>query len=118
MRPRSSANPPIAPSTLPPLSTPFASLAISPNLRVDIADYADSRHQIVQLQEADTASRNGFVYIDLVSRVRNPLAFGRRCIRAGCVAHRANIPDILALRALPSGRIAALGAQRISDSGH
>src|SRR5712691_4602275 len=37
---------------------------------------------------------------------------------SGCVAHRSNIPDILTLRALPSGRIAALGAQRISDSGH
>ena len=54
----------------------------------------------------------------LVSRVRDPLAFGRRCIPAGCVAHRSDIPDILGLRALPSGRIAGLGAQRISDSGH
>ena len=48
----------------------------------------------------------------LVSRVRNPLAFGRRCIPAGCVAHRSNIPDILALRALPAGRITGLGARR------
>src|SRR5207247_6545197 len=54
----------------------------------------------------------------LVSRVRNPLAFGRHCIPAGCVAHRSNISDILALRALLSGRIVGLGAQRISDSGH
>jgi CPA1 family monovalent cation:H+ antiporter len=58
------------------------------------------------------------VVVFLVSRVRDPLAFGRRCIPAGCVAHPSDIPDILGLRALPSGRIAGLGAQRISDSGH
>src|SRR5439155_6922804 len=39
-----------------------------------------------------------------------PAAFGRRCVPAGCVAPRSNTPGILARRALPSGRIAALGA--------
>ena len=43
----------------------------------------------------------------LVSCLRSSLAFGRRCIPAGCVAHRSNIPDMLPLRALPSGRLAA-----------
>src|SRR5688572_17813726 len=37
-------------------------------------------------------------------------AFGRRCIPAGCVAPPSKIPDILGCRALPSGRLAALGA--------
>ncbi len=46
----------------------------------------------------------------LVSSLRSSLAFGRRCIPAGCVAHRSNISDMLTLRALPSGRLAALGA--------
>jgi hypothetical protein len=52
-----------------------------------------------------------------------PAAFGRRCIPpppqrgcrvggpgSGCVAPRSNTPGILARRALPAGRIAALGA--------
>ena len=59
----------------------------------------------------------------LVPRCGNPRAFGRRCIPpppqrgcrvggpgAGGVARRSNIPDMLAPRALPAGRIAALGA--------
>ena len=37
-------------------------------------------------------------------------AFVRRCIPAGGVARRSNIPDIFAPRALPAGRLAALGA--------
>ena len=41
-------------------------------------------------------------------RDESPAAFGRRCIPAGCVAPRSNIPDILTRRALRSGRIAAL----------
>ena len=39
-----------------------------------------------------------------------PSAFERRCIPSGCVAPPSNIPDILGRRALPAGRIAALGA--------
>src|SRR6266480_4538389 len=46
----------------------------------------------------------------LVSRLRSSFAFGRRCIPAGCVTRRSHIPDILPPRALPSGRLAALGA--------
>src|SRR5437870_1982408 len=57
------------------------------------------------------------------ARGESPPAFGRRCIppppQRGCrvgdpgpggVAPPSNIPDILGRRALPAGRIAALGA--------
>ena len=44
------------------------------------------------------------------ARGESPAAFGRRCIPPDCVAPRSNIPDILARRALPAGRIAGLGA--------
>src|SRR3977135_20379 len=37
-------------------------------------------------------------------------AFGRRCIPSGCVAPPSNTPGILRRRALPAGRLAALGA--------
>jgi len=46
----------------------------------------------------------------LVSCLRSSFAFGRRCIPAGGVAPHSNIPDILTRRALPAGRLAALGA--------
>ena len=61
----------------------------------------------------------------LAARGETAAAFGRRCIpspphraekraagtpASDCVAPRSNIPDILARRALPAGRIAALGA--------
>jgi hypothetical protein len=46
----------------------------------------------------------------LAARRETPAAFGRRCIPPGCVAPRSNIPDILARRALPAGRITGLGA--------
>ena len=59
----------------------------------------------------------------LAARGGSPAAFGRRCIPSppqrgcrvgdpgsGCVAPRSNIPDILARRALPAGRISGLGA--------
>src|SRR5438034_2816979 len=47
---------------------------------------------------------------ELAARGESPAAFGWRCIPAGCVAPRSNTPGILARRALPSGRIATLGA--------
>src|SRR5438552_17591320 len=59
----------------------------------------------------------------LAARGETPAAFGRRCIPpppqrgcrvggpgSGCVAPRSKTPGILARRALPSGRIAALDA--------
>jgi ankyrin repeat protein len=46
----------------------------------------------------------------LAARGATPSAFERRCIPSGCVASPSNIPDILGRRALPAGRIAALGA--------
>src|SRR5207237_3705774 len=59
----------------------------------------------------------------LTARGATPSAFERRCIPpppqrgcrvgdpgSGCVARRSHIPDILPPRALPSGRLAALGA--------
>ena len=51
-----------------------------------------------------------------VSRVRNPVAFGRRCIPPGGVARRSNIPDILA----PCQPGASPPSMRhgISDTGH
>ena len=54
----------------------------------------------------------------LVSRLRSPVAFGRRCIPPGCVAPHSNTPGILARRALPAGRLAALGANRTSETKH
>src|SRR5436189_1399110 len=68
-------------------------------------------------------SQPQLVVLRLAARGETPAAFGRRCIPpppqrgcrvggpgAGCVAPRSNTPGILARRALPSGRIAALGA--------
>ena len=46
----------------------------------------------------------------LAARGESPVAAGRRCIPAGCVAHQSNTPGILHLRALPAGRRTALGA--------
>ena len=46
----------------------------------------------------------------LAARSASPPAFGRHCIPPGCVTPPSNIPDILGRRALPGGRIAALGA--------
>jgi hypothetical protein len=40
----------------------------------------------------------------------NAPAFGRRCIPPGGVAPSSHIADILGRRALPAGRLAALGA--------
>ncbi len=40
-----------------------------------------------------------------------PAAFERRCIPPGCVAPRSNMADMLPRRALPGGRLAALGAR-------
>jgi hypothetical protein len=55
---------------------------------------------------------------ELVVRIRITSAFGRRCIPTGCVARRSNITYMLTPRALPSGRIAALGARGNSDPDH
>ena len=46
----------------------------------------------------------------LAARGKSPPAFERRCIPPDCVARRSNMLDILAPRALPGGRIGALGA--------
>ena len=46
----------------------------------------------------------------LAARGGTQPAFDERCIPPGCVARRPNIPDIRAPLALPSGRIARLGA--------
>jgi hypothetical protein len=46
----------------------------------------------------------------LVSRLRSSFAFGRRCIPLCCVAPPLHTPGMLGRRALPSGRLAALGA--------
>src|SRR5947207_1401994 len=72
------------------------------------------------IHECDKAVR---VRQRLTARGESPTAFGRRCIPSppqrgcrvgdpgsGCVAPPSNIPDILGRRALPAGRIAALGA--------
>ena len=48
----------------------------------------------------------------LAARDENPAAFDRRCIPPGCVASRSNTTGILPRRALPAGRITALGATR------
>ena len=40
----------------------------------------------------------------------NTVAFGRRCIPAGCVAPSSNIARYSGRRALPAGRLGALGA--------
>ncbi|MDE0367045.1 MAG: hypothetical protein OXP09_15925, partial [Gammaproteobacteria bacterium] len=46
----------------------------------------------------------------LAARGKSPPAFERRCIPPDCVARRSNMPNILPPRALPGGRIGALGA--------
>src|ERR687888_360863 len=46
----------------------------------------------------------------LAARGETPAAFDGRCILAGCVAPRSNTPGILGRRALPSRRLARLGA--------
>src|SRR5947207_7507216 len=46
----------------------------------------------------------------LAARGETPPAFGRRCIPAGCVAPPLHIGHMLGRRALPAGRLAALGA--------
>ena len=46
----------------------------------------------------------------LTARGGSLAAFDGRCILAGCVAPRSNIPDILGRRALPARRLARLGA--------
>ena len=46
----------------------------------------------------------------LAARRATPSAFERRCIPAGCVAPPSHISDILSRRALPTGRLAVLGA--------
>src|SRR5712692_1518456 len=46
----------------------------------------------------------------VTSRAATPSAFERRCIPPGGVAPPSNTPGILGRRALPAGRIAALGA--------
>jgi hypothetical protein len=48
--------------------------------------------------------------VALAARGGTPPAFGRPCISPGGVTPPSNIPDILGRRALPVGRIAALGA--------
>src|SRR5258708_10342981 len=53
----------------------------------------------------------------LAARGEMPAAFDGRCIPAGCVAPPSNIPDILSRRALPSGRLAVLGATMDSHHG-
>jgi hypothetical protein len=47
----------------------------------------------------------------LVQRVQQLWALGRRCIAAGGVAHLLRMSNMLALRALPAARIASLGVQ-------
>ena len=54
----------------------------------------------------------------LASRLGDSLAFGRRCIPPGGVARHSHNPDMLVPRARPAGRIAALGAQRTSETRH
>src|SRR6266850_4214549 len=46
----------------------------------------------------------------LTARGESLAAFDGRCIPAGCVAPRSNTPGILGRRALPSARLARLGA--------
>jgi hypothetical protein len=54
----------------------------------------------------------------LVSSLRSSLAFGRCGISPGGVARHSDVPNMLAPRALLVGRIAALGAQRTSETRH
>ena len=53
----------------------------------------------------------------LAARGETPAAFAGRCIPPGGVAHRSLMPNKLALRALPSGRLARLGATRAFHHG-
>src|ERR687888_302100 len=65
-----------------------------------------------QNARAQTHVRPGTVQFPprLTARGETPAAFDGRCILAGCVAPRSNTPGILGRRALPSRRLARLGA--------
>src|SRR5713226_2555245 len=78
---------------------------------------------LLPANESTRAQDNTGVTADIAARGATPSAFERRCIPSppqrgcrvggpgsGCVAPPSNIPDILGRRALPYGRIAALGA--------
>lgn len=56
--------------------------------------------------------------LNLVQCPGNSWAFGRRCIPPGGVAPPSHMPNILGRRALPAGRIDALGAPAISWTLH
>ncbi len=56
--------------------------------------------------------RHGRAVSTLAARGESPAAFDRRCIPPGCVAPRSNTAGMLPRRALPDGRITALGATR------
>ena len=62
--------------------------------------------------EAHRAAINHFPHRPSLAAARgeSPAAFGRRCIPGGCVAPRSNTAGILGRRALPPGRLGALGA--------
>jgi hypothetical protein len=63
----------------------------------------------------------GGARLELVVRSRNRSAFGavRPPMHPGCcVARRSHMPGMLALHALPSGRLAPLGARAISRRDH
>ena len=73
----------------------------------------------------------GAVTLPLAARGESLAAFDGRCIPAppqrgcrvgdpgpGCVARRSHVPDILTPRALPGGRLAALGARAMARSDH
>src|SRR5713226_1470598 len=65
---------------------------------------------LLPVNESTRAQDNTGVTADIAARGATRSAFERRCIPSGCVAPPSNIPDILGRRALPDGRIAALGA--------
>ena len=56
--------------------------------------------------------------MDLVSRLRSPVTFGRRCIPGRDVARRLHTPGMRPPRALRAGRITALGVNRTSETRH
>src|SRR5687767_7416295 len=75
------------------------------------------------MDRLDPFAMSSLAQSGLAARGATPSAFERRCIPPppqrgsrvggpgpGCVAPPSNIPDILGRRALPAGRLAALGA--------
>src|SRR5712692_644734 len=102
-RPTRAMRPPsIRTSNVP--SRPFAGSTTRPPRSTHFDIYTFASANLAPLKPRPTSSA------PLTARGESLAAFDGRCIPAGCVAPPSNTPGILGRRALPSGRLARLGA--------